>query len=222
MKLLRYSGLALAVSVAAAIAPASATVTFYDDQAAFDAAASTVLIEDFDSVVPKDVQILTPIVRGIATYSSSAPVASPNLVVTGTTYTNFGANLVPFNEIVLTASGEEDILVNFSLAQTAVGFDGYLNGLGPGTVRVFDGATLLDTFDLADPAGGGKTYVGIVSTTPFDGFRWTTTSGTELNTAIDSIAASNAPEPEMVGSMVAGLLGVGAVARARSRRVAGG
>lgn len=82
--------------------------------------------------------------------------------------------------------------------------------------------TLLATFDLADPAGGGKTYVGIVSTTPFDGFRWTTTSGTELNTAIDSISVSNAPEPETVASMVAGLLGVGAVARARSRRVVGG
>jgi hypothetical protein len=86
-------------------------------------------------------------------------------------------------------------------------------------VRVFDGATLLDTFDLADPVGGGKTYVGIVSTTPFDSFRWTTTSGTELNTAIDSIAVSNAPEPETAASMVASLLAIGAVARARSRRV---
>ena len=222
MKLLRCSGLALAVSVAAVVAPASATVTFYADEAAFNAAASTVLIEDFDSFVPKDVAILTPIVRGIATYTPSASVVSPNLVVTGTTYFNFGANLNPFNATVLTSSGEEDILVNFSLTQTAVGFDGYLNGLGPGTVRVFDGATLLDTFDLADPAGGGKTYVGIVSTTPFDGFRWTTSSGTELNTAIDSIAVSNAPEPETVASMVAGLLGVGAVARARSPRVVGG
>ena len=217
MNIRHYSALALAACLAAAVTPASAAVTFYGTKAAFDGAASTVLIEDFDSFVPKDTNIFSSVTRGIATYTPFAPAAQPNLVVTGSTYNNFGTNLNPFNGTVLTTSGDEDIQVSFSVAQTAVGFDGYLNGLGPGTVKVFDGATLLATLDLADPAGGGETYVGIVSTTSFDAFRWTTTAGGVLNTAIDTISVSNVPEPGTVALMVAGLFGIGAVAGRRSR-----
>lgn len=121
---------------------------------------------------------------------------------------------------MLTSSGDEDIQVSFSVLQTAVGFDGYLNGLGPGTVKVFSGATLLATLDLSNPSGGGKIYVGIVSTTAFDSFRWTTTGGGFANTAIDTISVSNVPEPGTVALMMAGLLGVGASVVRRTGRKA--
>lgn len=184
---------------------AVAAVTFYDSKAAFDAAASTTLIEDFTSFAPKDTNIFSSITRGIATYTPFAPIHAPNLVVTGVPYTNFGANLNPVTEHVLTTSGDEDILVTFATGLTAVGFNGYLNGLGPGTVSVFNGSTLLDTLNLDNPVGGALIYVGITSSTPITAFRWITTDGGILNTAIDNISVSAVPEPATYATLLTGL-----------------
>lgn len=181
-----------------------AAVTFYDSKAAFDAAASTTLIEDFTSFTPKDTSIFSSITRGIATYTPFAPIHAPNLVVTGVAYTNFGANLNPVTDHVLTTSGDEDILVTFAIGQSAVGFNGYLNGLGPGTLSVFNDGTLLDTLNLDNPIGGALIYVGITSSTPITAFRWTTTNGGILNTAIDNISVSAVPEPATYAMLLAG------------------
>ncbi len=188
--------------------PALANVTFYDSKVLFDAAAVTTLIENFDDFSPADFNIYDPITRGIATYTSlSGPLA-----ITGATtvYDNFGVNLNPFTATVLASSGEvEDILVSFSTPLTAAGFDGYLNGLGAGSVKVFSDSNLLGTLNLPDPVGGGKIFVGITSDTPFNSFQWTTTDGGIRNTAIDTITVATVPVPAagwLLGSALAGLL----------------
>lgn len=184
---------------------ANGAVTFYDSKASFDLAATTVLIENFDIFSPVDTNIFTPIVSGIATYTALAPAT--NLVVTGasTIYSNFGANLTPFQGTVLSSSGPENIKVTFSSQLSAAGFDGYLNGLGAGTVKVFDDATLLGTLDLPNPTGGAKIYVGIVSDSHFNAIQWTTTGGGTLNSAIDTISVSTVPELSTASLMALGL-----------------
>lgn len=191
--------------------PALANVTFYNSKGAFDATISTSLIENFDGFSPADTNIFSSIVRGIATYTSFSGVPTPNLVVTGATtvYNNFGANLNPFTGSVLSSSGDENILVSFSTPLSAVSFDGYLNGLGVGTVKVFSDKNLLGAFDLPNPIGGGKIFVGITSDTPFNGFQWTTLGGGVINTAIDTISVASVPIPATAytfGSALAGLL----------------
>lgn len=205
---------AICIALGLAAESASAAVTFYSSEATFNVAASTTLIEDFTSFSPKDTGI-GPITLGIATYTPFAPTSNPNLVVTGVPYTNFGTNLNPVTEHVLTTSGDEDILVTFSIAQSAVGFNGYLNGLGPGTVTVFNGVSLLGTLNLDDPAGGALIYVGITSSTPITAFRWTTTNGGLLNTAIDNISVSTVPEPATYATLLIGLALFGFVAQRR-------
>ncbi|MEQ1638883.1 MAG: hypothetical protein ABL903_19665 [Methylococcales bacterium] len=191
--------------------PALANVTFYDSKVLFDAAAATILIENFDDFSPTDTEIYSSITRGIATYTPLSGSPAPNLFINGTNtvYNAFGANLNPFTGTVLNSSGDEDIMVSFSTPLTAAGFDGYLNGLGVGNVKVFSDGNLLGTLNLPDPVGGGKIFVGITSDTPFNSFQWTTTGGGTLSTAIDTITVATVPIPAagwLLGSALAGLL----------------
>lgn len=173
---------------------AEASVTFFDSKSSFDLTVTSEIIETFDAFSPVDTRVSSPIIRGMATFSALAP--STNLVITGanTTYYNFGTNLSPQKGTVLSSSGPERIGVTFSSYLSAVGFEGYLNGLGPGTVKVLDGSTVIGTLNLPNPVGGGKIYVGILSDIKFNSFEWATTAGELRNTAIDTISVSTVPE----------------------------
>lgn len=217
---MKFTAVSLACIAVVISSPAAAAVQFFDSKAALDAISPTHVIETFDGFSPTDVDIFTPVTRGLVTYS--APPGH-NIVITGpsTVYTNFGANLNPLQGTVLTASGEEDFFLTFATPQMFVGFDTYLNGLGAGTVKVLTSGFVLATLDLPDPAGGAKGYVGISSDTPFDQIRWTTTGGSTLNTAIDSIAVAVAvarvPLPASISLLALGLLLVAASSRQQRR-----
>lgn len=204
----------LLTSVFGLAQPSVAAVNYYDSAAAFNAVATTTLIEDFSGITPKDTQ-LPSFTAGIVTYTPFAPLASPNLWVTGTSYSNFGTNLSPVTEHVLTTNGDEDILVEFAIAQSALSFNGYLNGLGPTTVQVFSGSTSLDTFNLGDPPGGAVYFIGLTSDTPMTGFRWTSTLGGVRNTALDNIAVSSVPEASSMAMLLAGIGFIGCLLRSR-------
>jgi hypothetical protein len=191
-------------------ASAHASVIFYTSQAAFDAAASPTLIEDFETGITKDTILATLTHNGI-TYTPFDGSPSPNVFVASPGYTNFGAGVTqPTTTSILTASGNEDFSAAFTTSYLAVGFDTYLNGLGDVSVQFFNGATLLGTFTYL--SGNDMEYLGIVSTTPITSFRWTAAQGGELNTGIDNISVSNSlssvPEPSAMLLLGSGLLGI--------------
>lgn len=204
-------------AVAAALGSAAAypATTFYDSKSAFDLVASTVLIEDFESFSPKDTGFFPTLSTGFLTFTAYDPPSSPNLVVTSPGYTNFGVNVSPTTSSVLSTSGDENFEMFFALAQTAAGFEGYLNGLGPGTVTVKNGALVLGTYDLPNPAGGAITYVGVVSDTPFSSIVWDTTAGGVRNSGIDNISVAAVPEPSTWVTLLASFLAFAFLARRR-------
>ncbi len=203
---------AAAIASAATSAASASPVTFYTNQAAFETAASPTLIEDFESVSPKDTALPT-LTHNDITYTPFAGSPSPNVWVASPGYTNFGPGVTqPTTTSILVANGDEDFLATFATPFTAVGFDVYLNGLGPATVSVMNGATILDTFTFPD-AADDKEFLGFISAVPITGFRWTSTLGGRLNTGIDNIEAASVPEPATLL-----LVGSGLVAAVRRRR----
>ena len=118
-------------------AMAQAGLTFYADSASFAANTTISFTETFSSVTAKDLD------KGLASLTSQgityAPYATTsNVWVTGHAYTNFGVPVASVDTHVLTATGNEDFMVNIPLALsvTAVGFDTYLNSYGPVTIEV--------------------------------------------------------------------------------------
>lgn len=204
--------IALALSLAAA--GAHSAVIQYSAKADFEQVARTTLVEDFEGFSSPNAIIYSSITRNGITYTPISP--SSNLVVTGANaaYHNFGSSLNPFRGTALTVSGDENIMVRLSGLHTALSFDGYLNGLGPGSVSVYRGADIVTTFALPNPAGGAKIFMGLTSDLGFDGFRWSTAGGGSLNTAIDTIALGEllppnpVPEPGSLPLAAAGLLAV--------------
>lgn len=181
---------------------AQAGVTFYSTKGSFDAAVTTTLLEDFENIpgIVKD-HFYASFTHNGVTY-----LAAPgfNVAVASPGYTNFGAGVGRTTSSILTANGNEDFFVNFSSPLRAVGFDTYLNGLGPGTVKVFNSSVLLDTFTYPGSVNT-KEYLGIASTDPITSIRWTTTRGASLNTGIDNMSIALVPEPtalSMVGVSV--------------------
>lgn len=164
-----------------------AVVTSFTDIGSFNAAASTTLVEDFEAFSPKNM-ILASFVSNGNTYTG-AP--GPNVFVSGPGFTNYGL-LGATTTSILTASGDEDYVVDFGSPSEAVGFDTYLNEFGPATVRVFGAAnTLLDTINHThDPTTIG--FLGLVADEPIHSIRWTTVDGGIINTGIDNILQGDA------------------------------
>ena len=129
-------------------------------------------------------------------------------------YNNYGAGVGTTTTSILTANGDEDILAgSFSDSPTAVGFDVYLNGLGPASVEFFNGSTSLGTVSF--PTGDDIEFAGIVSDTPITSFHFVSTLGGRLNTGIDNVWTS-ASVPD--GGSTAILLGLGMVGLSLRRR----
>jgi len=238
--------LASAALALAAAGAASAAPTVYTNEAAFDLAVTTTLLQDFEDVAPTAVN--TPIpggfvdngvtFTGLAGVTGFPPVPNPNVYVAGPPilWTNFGADIPliagsQLTSFVLTANGEEDIRVTFGQGYGAVGVDLYFNGLGLATLNFLDqGGGVIAGFASADgrnPLTGLRDigFGGIVSDTPVWGFRFTTTGGGQTNTGIDNIRVAAVqspaiPEPGAWALMIAGFGLAGATLRRRRAAVA--
>ncbi|NES65205.1 MAG: hypothetical protein F6K24_08035 [Okeania sp. SIO2D1] len=122
-----------------------ASTMFFTDVNAFNALTNTTLVEDFEAFPQKDRRLSSFISNG-NTYTGLAGGPAPNVVVASPGYTNFGVPVTTSS--ILTTTGHEDFTVEFGTPTEAVGFDTYLNGFAPATVRVFGATGLLDTFVL--------------------------------------------------------------------------
>ncbi len=189
--------------------PGQAAVTFYTSQIAFDAAAATGLVEDFENTgATTDAPISGFSHNGVTYQGLIGGVPFPNVYLYSPGGSEFGAGVPqPLMTTVLTSNGEEHFAVTFDAARHAVGFDAYLNGLGPATVDVFGGMTLLGSFAFPD-AQNDKAFLGFTSPTGISSFVWTATLGSSVNTGIDNLVA-DVPEPGSLatfGMALAGLL----------------
>ena len=189
--------------------PGQAAVTFYTSQVAFDAAATTGLIEDFEATgATTDTAISGFSHNGVTYQGLAGGVPFANVYLYSPGGSEFGAGVPqPLTTTVLTGNGEEHFSVTFNVARHAVGFDAYLNGLGPATVDVYGDVTLLGSFAFPDTQND-KAFLGFTSPAEITSFVWTATQGGLVNTAIDNLVA-DIPEPgdmAMFGMALARLL----------------
>lgn len=188
---------------------AHSSVVFFDSKLAFDAVVATQVVDNFDRL--NDIALPSQFQRGDLLFTSHSGV--PVIIGSQSTYYNFGSHLNPFRGTVLTTSGDEDYTIKFlNGTQRAVGFDLIANGLGPAYIDVFSAGVTVGSLVIPNIPGGGYRYVGITSDNPFDSFRWRTTAGGSLNTAIDNIALA-VPEPGTWAMLLAGLAGLGFTVR---------
>jgi hypothetical protein len=191
-----------------------ATPTLYTDKSSFLSHTAVTLVEDFESVFPKDVPVPSITHNGV-TYTG-IQATSPNVWVTGTgyVYNNFGAPLASVS--VLTSNGNEVFTVDLGThAGQAVGFDMYYNKYGPLNIEFYgSGGTTLGNAMLDSPVGG-MTFFGLVLDDPIYGFKWTAVGGETMNTGMDNLYTGTIPAP---GAILLGTLGAGLVGWLRRRR----
>jgi hypothetical protein len=208
---------------------AQASAIFYTSQAAFDAASTTSLLEDFSGAPTKDTPLASLSLNGV-TYTGFAGVPFANVWVASPGYTAFGADVGTTTENILTANGDEDIVAAFSTPYTAVGFNAFYNGLGDGTLTVYGAANaVLGSLTFTggfNPATGlaDRGYLGVTSNSDIYGFRFTTNVGAQLDTGFTNISVGSAnrgvPEPATWALMLTGFGLAGAALRRRRTALA--
>lgn len=200
-----------------------ASLVYFTNSVSFNSASTTSLVENFEAtgVYPRDTPLPSLTHNGI-TYTGLAGVPSHNVWVASPGYPNFGTPTTTTS--ILTANGDEDILMSFLSPSTAVGFDTYLNTYGPATISVFGlGGITLGSYVLnQDPTHVG--FWGVTSDADaITGIRFDSVHGGLINTGIDNIrmgsVVDSVPEPS---SLILAALGAFAMfaSLAKSRRKA--
>ena len=220
------NALPVALGLICSAAPAHATVTAYTDPAAFFAANPDVaLIEDFEDSPPSSWEVHDPTYtgpRGLITFTPIGGTWDPNVTIALPTYNTFAPDLNPIGSYVLTTNGNEDFIGTLNIPATSLGFTVFTNDF-PGTVRFYNGDTLLATILYDDPVvpGNNRQFGGIYSSNGVTSFRWTATNGGWIDTGIDNIYAGPVdhavPEPSTWAMMLLGLVAVGLAARRKGR-----
>jgi hypothetical protein len=204
--------LALAVVLLPLSSVSLAVPDVYTIESFFDVWADVSLVEDFETVIPKDTALPSFTSNGI-TYTGTQ-ASNPNVWVASPGYTNFGVPVTTSS--VLTSTGPEDFVVDLSaFSYTAASFDAYLNNLGPVVVEVY-GSNPAPMLTLIDLRGAGMWFTGITTGEPITSIHWTSVGGEQVNTGIDNLRAGYVvPAP---GAVLLGAIGTCLVGWLRRRR----
>jgi hypothetical protein len=184
---------------------------FYFDLAGFQAdhGASAILVEDFESVFPKDTALPSFTSNGI-TYTGTQ-ASSPNVWVASPGYTNFGVPVTTSS--VLTANGPEDFRLDLSVPATAIGFDIYYNGVETVNLAFYD-ENSFNFASMSSGAAAGIGFMGFSSDTPITRVTFHSTGGERINTGIDNVRMVPIPAP---GAALLGMIGATLVGWFRRR-----
>jgi len=227
----KFLGMFVALMIFGHANQASAdTVTFYDTQSSFNAAATTTLLDNFSFPHVGFGQIggggTSSITRNGVTYTDVSGTNDIVILTPGDSW-NFGAAVGTTTDYVVTTDYDEHIRATFSTSYNAVGFTAYFNGTaGPATVTVFGtGGDTIGIFAFPsgdDPATGlaDRGYLGFTSTAPITGFQWDTTGGGIINTGFSNLSVGPVPEPSTWAMMILGFAGIGFMAYRRKAKPA--
>ena len=205
--------LVLAMSSLASVS-ASAQVTFFSSQVAFQTTSNTTLQATFESLLNEG-NINDPYTEGSVTFFN--PSNLYNARPGGPAAVNdFDA---PVTSNVLTVSGNEDITMTFAgSAPTAVGFTSLTNRFDAPVVSVFDVFDVLIGSYVLTQAPSTVGFVGITSTVGIGSVRWLANRGEDKDTGLDNIltGVNTIPEPATSGLMLVGLALAGIAFRRRT------
>ncbi|CAN5219221.1 hypothetical protein BH09GEM1_BH09GEM1_14810 [soil metagenome] len=204
---------AMVLLSAALASRANAQFTSYATFSSFSGVASTSVIEDFESVFPKN----TP----IANFSHNG--LSFSNIGGGPLYncTDCGFAGAPGNAS-LVANGNEVFRVALNASYSAVGLTYYTNGIGRTlSLRYFNAGGTVGTVALTGPEGA-QGFLGVTDAAGITGFDWTAEAGNLFNTGLDDVRlgsnVSATPEPASFALVGTGLILLGGAARTRRRR----
>ena len=204
----RWMGLLAAALMTGLLAlPGWASVTLFDNKAAFDLASVTTLRANFEGFS-----------HSADTPSVGVPYTEGGVVFTaGNLYVGVPGGAIevvrrdlefPITSNVLTESGNEDIVMTFlGPAPRAMGFDFITNRFAPPTITVFDTATnLIATLVVATPPLSSGFFSIVTTSEDIGSVRWLADRGEIKDTAIDNIVVGSAlPEPSTLASVLTGL-----------------
>ncbi len=140
-------------------------LTYYSSRAGFDAAEPALPVEDFQPITDPGL-VSAP----LSSSKNNIDFPAGN-ILPGITFTTSGADLYVFDGALSTFMFEQTLALKFAPGVTAVGLDWFGSTGSPGggkagnfTARMFDGATLLGSHRVSEPANTTG-FFGVSSTT---------------------------------------------------------